>query len=122
MKVVTTSGNIVDAAPYNAADNLVKLRNTKSLWEVIDEVIKVWEKTKVHKYTAHLIDITDVKQSRDNHYASTASKSLRYLVDIPEDIIRMIRILYTVEELPMDKDFFKIFWKRYPVYRVSERL
>lgn len=122
MKVVTTSGKIVDAAPYNAADNLVKLRNTKSLWEVIDEVIKVWEKTSVKKYTAHLIDITDIKETRDNHYASTASKSLRYLVDIPEDIIRMIRILYTVEELPMDKDFFKIFWKRYPVYRVSERL
>lgn len=122
MKVVTETGQIVESAPYNAADTLVKLRNTKTLWEVVDEVVKIWEQTKIKKYTSHLIDIQDKKETRLNKYGSNKDKSLRYIVDVPEDIIKMLRVLYDTDDLPMDKPFFRNFGKRYPQYRIAESL
>lgn len=122
MKVVTETGNIVESAPYSAADRLVNLRNTKTLWEVVAEVVKVWEQTKVKQYRSHLIDLQDKKETRLNKHGSNKDKSLRYIVDVPEDIIRMLRILYDVEDLPMDKPFFRMFGKKFPQYKVAEKI
>lgn len=122
MKVVDTlSGKLVDSKIYMAAEHLLELSKTKGLWVVIKEIIKVWKATNPAKYQASLISFEDVKQSRANEFASTKDKSLRYLLDIPNDIMRMIRILYPVEVLPMDKKFFREMASRFPEFRVPEK-
>lgn len=120
--VSTLSGKTMPATVWQTADGLVKLRNTKGLWEVIGEVVKAWENLKKHKYTSHIIDLKEKKETRLNQYGSTKSKSLRYLLDIPEDIINMIRILYPIDELPFDKKFFREFGKRFPQYKVADKI
>lgn len=123
MKVYTSHTNrLVDSKIYSAADRLVTLRNSKTQWEVIDEVIKVWHATNPKEWKSHLIDMQDLKETRKNKFASTKDKSLRFLLDIPEKVIFMIRKLYTVEECPMDEKWMLKFARRYPKFVVADRI
>ncbi|KKP54483.1 MAG: hypothetical protein UR46_C0020G0003 [Parcubacteria group bacterium GW2011_GWA1_33_6] len=123
MKVFNSiSNSLVDSEIYSAADLLVKLRNTKGMWEVIDEVLNIWHKNHPKEWKAHLIDIKDLRDTRKNEFASTKDKSLRLVLDIPEKIILMIRKLYDVQECPMDKKWMLKFAKRYPNMVVAEKL
>lgn len=122
IKVTTLSGKVMSSQVWQTADGLVKLRNTKGLWVVIGEVVKTWEKLKKERYTSHIVDLKDKRETRANQYGSTKSNTLRYLLDIPEDILTMIRILYSVDELPFDKKFLREFGKRFPQYRVAEKI
>ena len=116
------SNTMVDSKIMLAADRLIELKKTKGQWEVIDEVLNVWEKTNPKKWKAHLIELKDLKETRINKFASTRDKSLRFLLDIPEKVILMIRKLYTTDECPMDKKWMLKFAKRYPKFLVADRV
>lgn len=123
MKVYSPlSGRLIDSKIYSAADYLVQLRKKKPMWDVIDEIIRIWIESKPRQWKAHLVQIKAERDTRKNKFASTKDKSLRYMLDIPEKIIMMIRILYTPSEAPMDKEWMKIFAKRYPRFVVAEKL
>ena len=123
MKVFNAFSNtMVDSNTMMAANKLIELKNTKGQWEVIDEVLNVWHKTNPKKWKAHLIELKDLKETRQNKFASTRDKSLRFLLDIPEKVILMIRKLYTTEECPMDKKWMLKFAKRYPKFLVADRV
>jgi hypothetical protein len=123
MKVFNSfSQTLVDSKTYSAADRLVKLRNTKPMWEVIDAVLDFWIKSQPKQWKAHLIEIEDIKKTRSNEWASTKDKSLRFMLDIPEKILLMIRKLYDVHDCPMDKKWMLKFARRYPKFIVADRL
>lgn len=122
MKIVTDVGTVRDSHIYKTSQHLVDTRNTKGLWETIAEVVKVWEAEKKAQYVSHLVDMADKKETRLNKYGANKEKTLRYLVDIPQDILAMIRILYTVEEVPFDKAFFRRFARKFPHYKVADTL
>lgn len=123
MKVFdSATGRWHKSSQYLAADRLVKLRNTKTMWEVIDEIIKIWIESQPKQWKSHLVELGALQESRQNEYASTKDKSLRYILDIPEKIILMIRILYTPDEAPMNKDWMLKFAKRYPRFMVAQKL
>lgn len=121
MKVYSSiSGRWFDSTPYLAADRLMKLRNTKGMWDVIDEVVKIWYTLHPRKWRAHLIEVEEEKETRKNKWASTKDKSLRYTLDIPEPVIMIIRKLYTPEECSMDKKWMLKFAKRYKKFVVAQ--
>lgn len=105
MKVYSQySGRLFNATDYSAADRLLKLSKEKPIWEVIDEIINIWATRQPKKWKAHLFNLSSIKETRKNKFSSTKDKSLRYILDIPQQIIMMIRILYTTDEAPMDKN------------------
>ena len=123
MKVYSEySGRLIDSSDYMAADKLIKLSKEKSMWEVIDEVLNIWAKRQPKEWKAHLFNLGNLKETRTNKFASTKDKSLRYILDIPEKVILMIRILYNTNEAPMDKKWMLIFAKRYPKFLVAEKV
>ena len=123
MKVYSAySGLWRESSDYLAADKLIKLKNEKPMWDVIDEVITVWFKRQPKQWKAHLFNLSNLKQTRKNKFASTKDKSLRYILDIPEKIIMMIRVLYDTNEAPMDKKWMLKFAKRYPRFLVAEKI
>jgi hypothetical protein len=122
MKVYDSLQNrLVEADIFQAVDRILKFSKTKTQWETIAEIIKIWENTQPTNWKSHLVDVGDIRESRKNKFAATKDKSIRYLADIPEKVLLLIRIVYPVEVLPMDKTFFRTFAKRFPQYAVPQK-
>ena len=101
------------------ADKLLELRRYKGPWAVIDEIVKYWESHPQKTWRAHLIEL---RETRKNKFGSNKGHDLRYIVDVPEKIIYMIRAMYKSEELEMDKQFFRQFGKRYKQFLVPQKI
>jgi len=120
-------------APAKAVDmgnRLVSLRQTQGLWTVIEEIMRMWADTNPREYQSYLIDLEDTKEdgkitSVGNKRWSNVSKDLngsmlRHRLDIPVKVVYMIRRLYSVDECPMDADFYDEWSRRFPKTVVSE--
>lgn len=115
---------LVPAKVLMQVDHLTNLKheNQTDIWPVIDAVVGLWKKKKPTEYRAFILDVDATRDSRNNTFGSNKKKNLRYTVDCPEWVYYVIRKLYDVDELDMNKEFWEHFWKRYPIFRVSEKL
>ena len=128
MKVVD-SGRLVESSVVQAADRLITLKKKhgSNPWPCIEECIKIWIKKSPDNWNSHIVNIQNLRRTRkDPKFASTYDKKhggyLRYTLDIPQEIIFYIRKLYTAEELPMNREFFIEWAKRFPVFKVAKKL
>lgn len=105
------------------ADRLIdlKARNTNDIWVVVDEIIKIFKSKRPKEWRAYITEVEEIRDTRADKFGSNKKAGLRYTVDCPEFVVKALRFLYDPEELPMDKEFWRIFWERYPIFRVSER-
>ena len=116
-------------AHVRAVDYLYRLKKVSGSdpWPVIDGVIKVWEESHPKEWQAYIVELKDIKRTRkDPTFASSYDKKngayLRYTLDIPEKIIKMIRTIYNPDELPMNKEFFVEFARKFKRFQVAEKL
>ncbi len=116
------TGNTRNAKQLHFVDRLFELRLAGNRWDVIDEIVKYWAESNPSKYDSFVIDIKNKRDSRATKYGSNKAKTLRSTLDIPTQVVLMIRKVYPADELPMDKKFFDTMWKRYPIFRVAESL
>src|SRR3990167_7349304 len=118
-------GRAIKSEHIQAVDELLKLKikSGSDPWPVIEKCFKIWECGNPTRYNSYLIHVDDIKKTRkDPKYASTTDKVtggiLRYIIDIPEEVMKMIRCVYSPQELPMrgkqGKRFFQQFAKRFP--------
>lgn len=112
-------------------ENLLTLKKTKSVWKVIDFIVKAWIKTHPTEWDSFITELEIDKKSRkrtwvgNKEYTGVSKQNgsmLRYTLDIPVRIVNIIRRLYPATELPFDKRFYSEFSKRFPKFVVSERL
>lgn len=113
----------------NAVEHLEKLKQEhgSNFWPVIEECFKIWKSTHPTKWNSYLIYLDDIKQTRRDKFASSKPDAVhqgifRYTLDLPDPVMKMIRCLYDPEELPMDKDFFRRFAKKFPHLQVAEKI
>lgn len=116
-------------ADYQKTQRLLDLKKKSGSdpWPVIEACLKVWSDSKPNTWESFLYEIEQTRETRkDPKFGSTVDKStgatLRYTLDIPEKVIYMLRVLYTPEELPMNKDFFIAFAQRFPKFKVAEKI
>lgn len=105
----------------------LKAKHGTNPWPVIEACFAVWEETNPTQWRSHLVYLDEVRRTRkDRKFASTKDKQhggyLRYTLDIPEKVVKMIRTLYTPDELPMNRRFFASFAKKFPKCKVAEKL
>ncbi|MBM4401854.1 MAG: hypothetical protein FJ044_01255 [Candidatus Cloacimonetes bacterium] len=113
---------LVKSSHYKTADKLLELRKNKGPWAAIDEIVKLWKKINPDRWDAYVIRLKDIKATRRNpKFADSGKTNLRYLIDIPAWIIRMIRALYHPDELKMDRKFWFEFGGKYPAFRIPEK-
>ena len=110
-------------------DRVVKLKKKSGSnpWPVIEECFNFWAKQSPTRYKSFLVSIDNIRQTRkEPKYASTYDKIhggyLRYTLDIPQEVMLMIRCLYNTNELPMDKEFFNDFAKRFPKLMIAQKI
>ena len=138
MKIlVPTPYGLKDARIKGFADELLALKDksiieeANGIWIVIRRIIDIWKETHPKEWQSYLFEIEDVRKTRlDSKFGlSKESKmyhgargNIRYTLDIPQQIYMMIRAVYNEEELPMDKEFFHLFAKKFPVFKVAEKM
>lgn len=122
---------LAPSGAVRAADRLLSLKPKYDVWYVIGEIMKVWEKSQPSNWTSHLVHLRDVKESRKvttvggKQFAGVSKSGgayLAYLIDMPEKVVRMIRALYNPNELPFNKKFYMEFARRFPKYRVMNKV
>ena len=115
----------------SAVERLITLKKKSgtSPWPVIEECIKIWEDKKPLEWKSFLFEVANVRDSRANKFASSDPKKdkvhggqLRYILDIPDFVMFLIRRVYSVDELPMTKQFLYEFARRFPKLRVAEKI
>lgn len=116
------TNKLIDSSKLQFVDKLERLRMAGKHWEAIDAIVDYWISRNPRKYKSFVIEIDQKRKTRLNKHGSNTAKSMRSLVDMPEDVYYLIRKLYNTEELEIDKEFMHTFYKRYPVFRVSETL
>ena len=114
---------------FTAVDKLIALKKVSgaSPWPVIEMCFKIWSETNPRHYNSYLVYLKNIKDTRkDKRFASTYDRKtggyLRYTLDIPEKVLLMIRSLYNYDELPMNREFFFEFARRFPTYKIAEKL
>lgn len=124
-------GRKIDPGDISFINNLVSLKakSGSNPWPCIEAIIKFWAGKNRNKWKSYLLYLDDIKETRaDRKYGSVHDKVndgyLRYTLDIPMEIVYMIRCLYNADELPMDKQsgFFKEFAKRFPKFKIAEKM
>ena len=105
----------------------LKGKNSSNPWPVIEACFNFWAKQSPTRYRSYLVSINDVRETRkEKKFASTTDRVtggiLRYTLYIPEEVILMIRCIYNESELPMDRKFFMEFARRFPRFKIAEKL
>ena len=116
------SDRFLDGNAASAADKIMKTSQKKGVWGVIGEIINIWAQANPKRWDSYLIHLKDIKKTRKNKFASTREheRYLRYLVDVPIGVIKMIRIMYPPDKLKMNKKFWRLFAKKFPMFTVPE--
>jgi hypothetical protein len=124
MKIYNAYGQLRDTEDIQAIEHLVKLKqkNLSNYWPVVEECIRIWASKKPREYKSFLIDLQDMRETRSDKYGTSKTGMFRYTLDIPETVHHMLRKLYTTQEMPMDKKFFRDWARRFPKMKVAERI
>lgn len=112
------------ATAVAAADKLIKLKEENKVWESIELIVEIWQKSRPQEYKSYLVQLEDARENlHDKKHGKSKRKgsNLRRTMDIPEMVISMIRKLYSPDELPMDKKFFIAWSRKFPGMMVSEK-
>lgn len=96
-------------------------KNTEGVWETIDLLVQQWMESNPKRYNSFVITTEEKRNSRATKYGSNKAKTLREVVDFPQPLHDRIRAIYKADELPLDKEFFRKVWQRYPQFRVAEK-
>lgn len=122
-------GTKIDMRNVSFVEEILKLKkkSASNPWPVIELIIKHWSESNPTEYKSFLIDVTDIRETRkDKKFGSSKDKVsggyLRYTLDLPNDVMYRIRKVYNVEELPMNREFFMEFARRFPAMKVAEKL
>ncbi len=123
MKVLQ-HGRLWEGNDVLVVDKLLALKHKHqtNYWPVIEACVDIWAAKKPQQYKSFLFELQDMKQTRRNKFASSKSEMFRYTLDVPEMVIYMLRKLYTVDEMPMDKKFFRSWAKKFPKMQVAEKI
>jgi hypothetical protein len=113
------------AADVELADKLIRLKQENKLWEVVELCFDHWAKKNPEEWKSYIVEVQNIRDTRKTTKGirgvskSPEGSYVEYTLDIPEDVIYMLRVLYTPDELPMDRQFFRKLGRRFPKFRVS---
>lgn len=124
--LIQDNGKIRKYEDIELAEKVVQIRNKKDPWAVIDHLIKLWVERAPDEEEAIKINIDEYREvQKDKVYGQTLlgkDQERRFTIAFPRSLMLMIRTQYKAEELPMDKKFYKEFARRYPAFKVAQKV
>jgi hypothetical protein len=120
-----SNGKIRTSHDVSFAEKAIELKRNKDVWEVIDFLLKRWMSDSPDEVQAFKVHIDNTRDDQiDKKFGQTRDKTMdrRLVVVFPYELQRMIRALYHADELKLDKQFFDEFARRFPAFRIPERM
>lgn len=104
----------------------IKDKSGSDPWPVIEECLNFWASQNPQRYNSFLIDVAETRENRkEKKFASSTDKItggiLRYTLDIPQEVILMIRCIYPADQLPMDRQFYQELARKFPKLKIAEK-
>lgn len=134
-------GELIPAEKYTLVSHLIQMKKSQDLWKVVEEVIKVFQKTQPERWESYIIQLQETKDSapwetigskrfrgvkKDRSGTNTHGMTNVHQVDFPIWIMLCLRKLYTENELSFSgergKKFFREFGRRFPLFRIHEQV
>lgn len=119
------SGMPRTAKDVELAEEIIRLKNTKDHWAVIDKMLEAWSKRAPDEVDALEIELEDHRENlTDKKFGQTKDGKdydRRFKLVFPRQLMVMIRTIYRPDELPLDEKFMQDFAKRYPFFKVAEQ-
>lgn len=123
---IEENGKLRKTEDVELVDRILELRKKNDPWVVLDELIKAWVKKSPEEVEAVKVDIGDQREIlTDKDYGTTSGGKdfdRRLIVLFPTTLQAWIRKVYGTAELPFDRNFYKEFAKRYPGFRVANKV
>jgi hypothetical protein len=123
--VVDENGKTRLKEDIDFAEEVIKLKNQKDQWAVIDKLLDKWIKTAPSETEALKIQLEDQRELlEDKEFGQTkGGKDMerRFTLIFPLKLMLMLRATYAPEELEFNSKFYKEFVKRYPNFKVAEK-
>jgi hypothetical protein len=104
-----------------AVDALIEKMNKRGLWPTVELLITIWLKRNPDKAREFMRAKDDVSRTRDTDTASSQNLSHRYLLEVPDEIVTGIDILWG-SKIKDKKEFWRDFAKQFPMFRVAEKV
>lgn len=122
---IIDNGNYRPIHHVAAVDRIFESYKKKGFWETIDTMMKVWEEINPGAWRELIVEVQNTRDDLvDKRYATTGKQSRymerRLLLRMPDFVCQSIMKLYPDE--PMDRKFYNKFARRYPAFRVSEKI
>jgi len=123
--VVADSGRVRKLSDVELAEDVLKAKNSKDTWSVIDKLVKAWAARAPEDVKAIEINLGQYRESlKDKEFGTTTGaqdQERRFKLSFPYALMMMIRSVYKHEDLKMDEKWFDEFAKRYPYFKVAEK-
>lgn len=127
------TNKIRNARDLSFADEVFKAKR-QNPWRAIELIVEAWATKKPKQFAAYDKYIGDTRENlADKKYGLTKDSSRngrvsdrghdrRLKLIMPVDVERMIRVVFNTQELVMDKEFFDEFARRFPFFKIPEKL
>lgn len=123
------TGKLVSSNTLQLTNQLLKFKEERNPWEVIDLCVKAFREKYPQRYKSYVVRLEGLREEEKetrvgNRYFKGVSKDkehdayLAHTVDFPVWIMQLIRRIYSTDELIMDKEFFREFGARHPEFRI----
>lgn len=125
MYILDRFGRKIDMREVAFVNRLFELKQKSGSkpWPVIEEIIKYWSAKNPTNWRSFLYQLDEVKQTRlDQKFGLSKGGTMRYTLDMPEAVQYMIRMMYNADELPMNSQFFLAFARKFPAFKVAEKI
>ena len=114
------------ASGVSLAEKVAEMKRQGKTWDIIDLLVESWTKENDGKefaaYKGFLEETREVQRDRKFGRTENQDQDRRYIISMPEQLMYMIRGVFRPKELIMDREFFLDFAKRYPFFRIPEKL
>lgn len=124
--LIQDNGKIRNFEDVELAEKVVEQRKNKDPWVVIDELLKIWAAKAPDDEKAVRINVDEYKEvQKDKVFAQTMhgkDQERRLILAFPYSLQQMIRTQYKADVLPFDKKFYKEFARRYPAFKIPEKV
>lgn len=113
------------AKDVELAEEIIKLKNSKGQWAVIDKLLTAWSERAPDDVDALGVELEDHRENlTDKEFGTTKEGKdfdRRFTLVFPRQLWVMIRTVYKADDLQMDEAFYQEFAKRYPFFKVAAK-
>lgn len=124
--LIQDNGKIRRYEDIELAEKVVEVRNNKDPWTLIDYLLKLWAQRAPDEEAAIMINVDEYREVQtDRVYGQTIlgkDQERRFILAFPKSLMLMLRTQYKADEFPMDKEFYHEFARRYPAFRVAQKV